>query len=332
MENKINEINRLYIPALAEIEQLKNFLYKRQVDYAFGFRYQHHIWIKGNLIEEQYPIPVMYCSLQGKSIEFGIDIVQNEEYIGYLKLHLSRKELITFDFKSFKDFNFEIYRTNYQKINNIKEIKHLEDSNFLIYSKFKSIEQIYKLIVDSTVTKHRIHKGAIFYCDCKHEVTMHTKHGKCPVCGKESPYKRTIKIKCDVCRKKYLTSKYDYKPCPNCGWVNDIMCRKFPKNAISLFMISLKKARQLYKINEPFRPNFYDFLEAFDFYGETGFKYNNIGFALYRHGENGIEMNWGPEPNGTIYFKNKEDFIENAKIGDEYIKDIWDRIEEPSYL
>ena len=43
-------------------------------------------------------------------------------------------------------------------------------------------------------------------------------------------------------------------------------------------------------------------------------------------------MNWGPEPNGTIYFKNKEDFIENAKIGDEYIKDIWDRIEEPSYL
>lgn len=36
--------------------------------------------------------------------------------------------------------------------------------------------------------------------------------------------------------------------------------------------------------------------------------------------------------NGTIYFKDKEDFIKNAKIDNEYVRDIWDKVENPCYL
>lgn len=141
-----------------------------------------------------------------------------------------------------------------------------------------------------------------------------------------------IRKKCAVCKNFYMTSDLDLNPCPFCGWYNDSMCEENPDKVIYRNLISFNKAKHLYTNREPLKPNLNDFLEAFDFYGETGFRYNNIEFGLYSHGENGIEMSWGPEPSGTIHFKNKEDFIENAKIGDEYIKDIWDEIEEPSYL
>ena len=43
-----------------------------------------------------------------------------------------------------------------------------------------------------------------------------------------------------------------------------------------------------------------------------------------------IEFGWSPE--NVYYFSNKEDFIQNAKIGDEYVRDIWDKVENPKYM
>ena len=43
-------------------------------------------------------------------------------------------------------------------------------------------------------------------------------------------------------------------------------------------------------------------------------------------------MGWGPKDDEVAYFKNKEDFVQNAKIGNEYVRDIWDKIENPCYL
>lgn len=149
---------------------------------------------------------------------------------------------------------------------------------------------------------------------------------------KKNLLEKNIQKKCAVCKKVYLTSELDLNPCPYCGWYNDSMCEENPDRVIYRNLISLNKAKQLYSNRKPLKPNLNDFLEAFEFYGETGFEYKNINFALFRHRENGIEMSWGPKPNGTSFFKNKEDFIEHAKIGDEYIKDIWAQVEEPSYL
>ena len=149
---------------------------------------------------------------------------------------------------------------------------------------------------------------------------------------KKELLEKNIQKKCVICEKVYMTSKLDLTPCPFCGWYNDSMCEENPDKVIYRNLISFNKAKLLYINKKPLKPNLNDFLEAFDFYGETGFRYKNIDFGLYSHEKNGIEMSWGPEPNGTIYFKNKEDFFENAKIGDEYIKDIWDKVEEPSYL
>ncbi len=66
--------------------------------------------------------------------------------------------------------------------------------------------------------------------------------------------------------------------------------------------------------------------------GEMGFDYKNVGFSLFRKGKNSIEFSLGPEPSGTIYFKDKEDFVQNAKIDNEYVRDIWEKVENPCYL
>ena len=137
---------------------------------------------------------------------------------------------------------------------------------------------------------------------------------------------------CALCGKTYKTNELDLLPCPYCGWYNDIMCEENPDKVIYRNLVSFNKAKILYKQGKKLTPTIHDFLEAFEHYCETGFDYQNIGFSLFRYGENGIEFSWGPEPYGTIYFKDKEDFVQNAKIGNEYVRNIWDKIENPCYL
>ncbi len=149
---------------------------------------------------------------------------------------------------------------------------------------------------------------------------------------KKNLLEKNIQKKCAVCKKVYLTSELDLTPCPYCGWYNDSMCEENPDKVIYRNLISFNKAKQFYSDRKPLKPDLIDFLEAFEFYGETGFEYNNIDFALFRHREYGIEMSWSPEPNGTIYFKDKDDFIQNAKIGNEFIREIWDKVDDPRYL
>ena len=145
-------------------------------------------------------------------------------------------------------------------------------------------------------------------------------------------YDKIFKKKCAVCGHKYMADIYDQGECSNCGWYNGKIYSEFPDNVIFSNLIPLNKAIKLYKENKPMKPDLDDFLEAFEFYGETGFEYNNLMFCLYRYGDNGIEMGWGPKDDEVAYFKNKEDFIQNAKIDNEYLRDIWDKIENPCYL
>ncbi len=96
-------------------------------------------------------------------------------------------------------------------------------------------------------------------------------------------------------------------------------------------LVSLTKAKKLYKEGKELRPNLSDFLDGFMFYGEMEFIYNNLTCDLFRtNNEGGIEFGWSPE--NVYYFSVKEDFIKNAKIGDEYVRDIWDKVEDTRYL
>ena len=145
-------------------------------------------------------------------------------------------------------------------------------------------------------------------------------------------YDKIFEKKCDVCGRTLLASKTGNGECPHCCWYNNRLGEINENTVIFPNLVSLNKAKKLYKENKPIKPDLNDFLEAFEFYGETGFDYKNVGFSLFRNDENGIEFSWGPVPCDTIYFKDKEDFIKNAKIKNEHVRDIWDKVENPCYL
>lgn len=138
--------------------------------------------------------------------------------------------------------------------------------------------------------------------------------------------KNNIEKKCAVCKKNYSTSELDLIPCPHCGWYNDSMCEENPDRVIYRNLISLNRAKQLYKERKPFEPNIDEFIEALFFYSEVQFEYKGTyyGVVLTSHNDkkNVIEMFEANTTNSQT-FETKNDFKEKAKIGNAYLKDIW---------
>ena len=142
---------------------------------------------------------------------------------------------------------------------------------------------------------------------------------------------KKIKRKCAVCGEIYETIVGWNGECKNCGWFNNLMGEDNENKVIYPNMLSLSKAQELYKQGKPLRPSLSDFLDGFWFYGETTFQYKDYVCDLIRlNNEGGIIFGWDRE---HIYnFSGKEDFIKNAKIENEYVRDIWDEVIDPHYM
>ena len=340
MRKTVKNLNKLYATAFEKMENMSKFLGKNCVDHALDFHYGHKIKIGKQFTNELYPIPLIRFKLKGIKTESFFDVYTNKDYIGYIKLYPNKEEILSLDLRVFANLKYLIYGYNYQQElynseditqtkNNIKKSK---DTKFIIYADFENLDQILNVIENLTSKPSQRFSIANYKCDCGHYVTIDTYNGSCPICGKESRYKRRFKTKCPVCEANCLKDQFGNGECENCGWKLDKFANKFKNRVIYPNLISINKAKKLYKENRLIKPDLNDFLEAFEFYGETGFEYKDLMFCLFRHGDDGIEMGWGPNDDEVAYFKDKEDFIKNAKIDNEYVRDIWEKVENPCYL
>ena len=340
MSKTVKNLNKLFAPAFEKMENMSKFLGKNCVDHALDFHYGHRIKIDGQFTNELYPIPLIRFKLNGIKTETFFDVYTNKNYIGYIKLYPNKKEILSLDLEAFASLKYLIYGYHYQhELYNSEDLKQTKinieeskDNKFIIYADFENLEQVYGVVESFIVKPSQRFSMTNYKCDCGHYITIESYNGSCPVCGRDSLFKRKYKTKCPVCKAKCLKDQYGNGECQNCGWKYDKYANKMKNNVIYPNLISLNKAKKLYKENKPMKPDLDDFLEAFEFYGETGFDYKNLTFCLFVHGDNGIEMDWGPNDDEVAYFKNKEDFIKNAKIGNEYVRDIWDKVENPCYL
>lgn len=142
-----------------------------------------------------------------------------------------------------------------------------------------------------------------------------------------------IEKKCVVCGKKIMKEDNENPnfDCPFCMWNNNRLSEENEDLVIFPNLTSLNKAKRLYKEGKSLAPDLNDFLDMFEMYGEVGFEYKGISYGLYK--SNGrIELSWGPNSCETIYFKDKSDFIKNAKIDLKYIRDIWENVKDPCYI
>ena len=339
MQDKVNELNNLYIPILKEIENIRQFLGSKCIDHALGFYNRNSIKINDKITSEIYPIPVITCKLNTIDIAIGLDLAINENYIGFIRFTFSKEDLLGFNFNLLRNFNFELYGYSYINRNfdfdNIEQelirIQKSQETQFKIKISISNTNQIKDIINRLFNNRPKSFSMTSFTCDCKNNISIESYDGCCPICGKESPGKRKFPKTCSVCNESFLVDQFGQGECPNCNWYTDTLSEKNKNEVIYPNLISLNKAKQLYKEGKPFKPDLNDFLEGFDMYGEMQFIYKNIDCELFRsNNEGGISFYY--EEGNEILFNNKEDFIQNAKIGNEYVRDIWHLVENPSYM
>lgn len=139
---------------------------------------------------------------------------------------------------------------------------------------------------------------------------------------------------CAICGHKYMADIYDQGTCKFCGWNNSYRVNEFADKVIYPNLISLNKAKKLYRENRPFEPNLDDFVEALFFYSEVQFKYKNLYYEVVLASENDEEIIKMDDFNGGHLqtFKTKDDFTNNAKIDGKLLKDIWEETTERDWL
>ena len=249
---------------------------------------------------------------------------------------------MSLDLRVFANLKYLIYGYNYQQElynseditqtkNNIEKSK---DTKFIIYADFENLDQILNVIENLTSKPSQRFSIANYKCDCGHYVTIDTYNGSCPICGKESRYKRRFKTKCPVCEANCLKDQFGNGECENCGWKLDKFANKFKNRVIYPNLISLNKAKKLYSEGKPFEPDLEDFIEALFVYSEVQFKYKNIYYELILSSDENKEIIKMNDFNGGHLqtFETKEDFINNAKIDDKLLKDIWKETTERDWL
>jgi len=340
MKNKIDEFNNLYKQALERAEKIRHNLGRHCVDHALVFFNNHHIRIDNKPECVEYPIPSIICKLSSIQTKIGFDIATDKDYIGFIKFTFNKEQFLTFNFEAIKTFKFEVYGDLFCKeIVNLKGLKEVKTNvmnpreNFAyIKIKISVIEQIITIINNLSDIPQKKFSMLSYVCDCGNQITVESDNGECPICGKDSPHKKIIKAKCPVCAQTTLLDKFGHGECENCGWLIDKMSEKYRSRVIYPNLIPLNKAKKLYIEGKPFKPDLNDFLEMLCFYSEVEFWYKGLNCCVFltSNPKGKIEFGWSPE-NG-YYFSDKEDFIQNAKIGDEFVRDIWDKVENPKYI
>ncbi len=99
--------------------------------------------------------------------------------------------------------------------------------------------------------------------------------------------------------------------------------------------IMLDKARQLHKDGKPIKPDFDDFIDFYEMYGEVEFTYNKVIYGMTGANDEGVQFwacNVPVKERIPVVYASVEDFIANARIDGVLVKDLWDKIENPGTL
>ena len=343
MKKTFDNLNNLYKPTFENTDKMTKFLGSHCVDHALDFHYGHRIKINEKFTNELYPIPLFRFKLQGIKTETFFDVYTNKNYIGYIKLYPNKEELLSFNLEVLSNLKYLIYGFNYQnelynsedltqtKIN----IEKSKDTKFIIYADFESLEQVFNIVEELSVRPNKIFSMANYKCECGHYITVDAYNGSCPVCEKDSAFKRKFATKCPVCGANGSKDQYGRGECDKCGWIFDPFVEEQKDNVIYPNLISLNKAKKLYSEGKPFEPDLGEFIEALHNYSEMQFKYNGVYYAVE------LVFNDNSEPQISLYnsktkettlFNNDEDFKNNAKVDGKLLKDIWNDATDKYWL
>lgn len=141
-------------------------------------------------------------------------------------------------------------------------------------------------------------------------------------------------VKCDVCGNSILIDQFgNGESCLNCGWKQSEESFENPNIAGIRNIPSLNNAKQQYLNGKPATlANFNDFVEAYERYGEVEFTYNNMRYGVLFDDETQKIKLLNIVTKEQKLYLNSEDFIKNAQINNQLLKDLWKDVTNTDFL
>ena len=145
----------------------------------------------------------------------------------------------------------------------------------------------------------------------------------------KDPYALDFLAKCPVCGKICAVDQFGNGECDNCSWGLGRDDEKVPDKVQYPNLVSLGKARRLYREGKPLKPDFDDFIAGLEMYSEMTFYYKGIEAAVYYDEYGNIRLKYGGQ---KAVFPSAEEFYDNARVDGKLLKDVWDKIEKADYM
>lgn len=144
-------------------------------------------------------------------------------------------------------------------------------------------------------------------------------------------FEETNHAKCQVCKNLVMVDSFGQGDCRNCGWVqsedgvHNYHMVRYPN------FVSFARAKDLNKDGQKIKPRLEDFMGMLTAYSEVGFILNNKQYAVIFSEDGNIKFF---VDNGIVLdtFSSTDEFVENAKIENAVLRDIWDKVTEADWL
>lgn len=146
----------------------------------------------------------------------------------------------------------------------------------------------------------------------------------------DDPLEKTKIVKCSICGNVAMKDEWGNGECNHCGWKFSTDEEKFEKMmGISYpMLVPPSRAREQYKQGKPFKASFEDFINGLKFYSEMLFEFNGDVFEVFFKQD---KVYFCTEKFQQIY-ADVEEFEKKANIDGVLLKDMWDKIEKPSFM
>ncbi len=133
---------------------------------------------------------------------------------------------------------------------------------------------------------------------------------------------------CDVCGEDVKIDSWGNGQCKNCGWNNDENALVYPNAINPPNFMSLNEARNNYKNKTKFKPTFDRVMELVDRGLDIVIKYKKILYQLSKHNDYTL---WEVDTDNYIAYESLEEFKDNVKINNIFLKNLWKDIKFIKY-
>ena len=148
----------------------------------------------------------------------------------------------------------------------------------------------------------------------------------------DDPYALDFLKACDVCGKVVAIDQFGNGPCKNCGWEHS-GANPSPDIVMYPNLVSLNKARALYKSGKKLIPDFDDFVAGLLMYSEMEFFYDGRQYGVFFYDKTSlIEFFENKNQSSLQTFASVSEFKAKAHIDGKLLKDIWKNVSKADYM